>query len=148
METDDQSMQRFRQKCRDAGYRPTMQRAKIFREIMKTEGHPGADTIYENVSAQYPSISRDTVYRTLTLLEELGLLFRVSSLDNRSRFDRRTDQHHHFICIKCNAIYDFECEEADDLSVPDVVHSFGQVESQRLEVRGVCRQCNQDAQEV
>ncbi|MBS3762915.1 MAG: transcriptional repressor [Planctomycetes bacterium] len=148
MTSEDTSIERFHNQCREAGYRATAQRTQIYREVIRASGHPDAETVYENVSAQYPSISRDTVYRTLSLLDQLGIISQVSLLNDRARFDPRTDQHHHFICAECGAIFDFTSEEADNLPLPDTVKSFGRIHSHRVQVRGVCNRCNQETEQV
>ncbi len=143
METQEKAIQRFHRRCREAGYRRTAQRTQIYREVMQASGHPDAETVHKNVSEEYPSVSRDTVYRTLSLLDELGLISRVNILDDRARFDPRTDQHHHFICTECGAVFDFNSEAADNLSLPEEVESFGKIHFHRVEVRGICTRCNE-----
>ena len=134
----------FIDRCRETGYRVTPQRVEIFKESLMREDHPDADSIYAEVSGRFPAISPDTVYRTLELLEDLGFIRRVNVLAGRVRFDSRTDEHHHFVCRSCGKIKDFESEEADRISLPDDVHSFGEVESVRIEVRGLCEQCREE----
>ena len=138
-----QQIQLFHEKCREAGYRVTPQRTEVFRQVMQTDDHPDAESVYLRVHRQFPSVSLDTIYRTLELLEDLGLVSRVSALTDRVRFDTRTEQHHHFICKRCGAVMDFESPEADGLSVREAVRGFGRVDSVRVEVRGVCRPCSE-----
>ncbi len=88
-----------------------------------------------------PSISIDTIYRTLATFEEMGLINRVSVLDRQSRFDAKMDKHHHFICLKCNRITDFHWPSFDEESLPPDLKGQGHVISRHIEVRGICSDC-------
>jgi Fur family peroxide stress response transcriptional regulator len=88
----------FFEVCRRYGVKATHQRAEIYRELAGTNEHPDVETIYARVRKRIPAISLDTVYRTLRLLEKKGLISRVGSLGERTRFDANIDRHHHFVC--------------------------------------------------
>ncbi len=119
----------------------THQRMEVFREVAKTDEHPDAETIYDRVRRRIPAISLDTVYRTLTMLETLGVLSRVYALCDRARFDATVAHHHHFVCTQCGMIRDFFCTEADKLQIPREVQSWGIMKSTHLEVRAICSKC-------
>ena len=88
-----------------------------------------------------PTVSLDTVYRTLGLFADLGLVTTVRPLNARVRFDANTDVHHHFICTRCGAILDFEHRDFDTLKVPEAATGLGRVESRHIELRGMCAAC-------
>jgi Fe2+ or Zn2+ uptake regulation protein len=67
--------------CREHGIKATHQRIEIVRELASTEDHPDAESIYERVQERIPTISLDTVYRTLRLLEDNDIISRVGSMD-------------------------------------------------------------------
>jgi Fur family peroxide stress response transcriptional regulator len=119
----------------------THQRMEIFREVAKTDEHPDAETIYTRVRRRIPVISLDTVYRTLTTFEKLGVVSRVYALCDRARFDALTSPHHHFVCAQCGMLRDFWSPEADALGIPEEVQSWGVVKSIHVEVRAVCSKC-------
>jgi Fur family peroxide stress response transcriptional regulator len=131
----------FAEACRQAGVRMTHQRMEIFREVAKTDEHPDAETIYTRVRRRIPVISLDTVYRTLTTLERLGVVSRVYALCDRARFDALTNPHHHFVCTECGTLRDFFSAEANNLPIPEEVESWGIVKSIHVEVRAVCSKC-------
>ncbi len=131
----------FTEACRQAGVRMTHQRMEIFREVAKTDEHPDAETIYTRVRRRIPVISLDTVYRTLTTFEKLGVVSRVYALCDRARFDALTSPHHHFVCAQCGMLRDFWSPEADALGIPEEVQSWGVVKSIHVEVRAVCSKC-------
>ena len=65
-----------------------------------------------------PSISRDTVYRTLATLEAEGLVRKVEPLVRERRYDANLDRHHHFVCTVCGMVRDFYSDELDRLPIP------------------------------
>ncbi len=127
--------------CRESGVRATHQRLEVFREVAATEEHPDVETIYERVRRRMPTVSLDTVYRTLAMLEEKGLLKRLELFSGRARFDANTQVHHHFICTRCGKVRDFASEGLDALSTPREAKAFGRVRSLHLQARGVCNEC-------
>jgi len=137
----DRRMKRFVEGCRQAGMKLTHQRTEIFRELASTGEHPDAERLYQRVRERIPAISRDTVYRTLSSLEDKGLLSKVGVRSGRTRYDANADRHHHFVCIHCGRIEDFYSEALDDLPVPKAAASLGSVLSTHVQLRGVCSTC-------
>lgn len=133
---------RFERICREAGIRLTPQRLEIFREVAQTGDHPDAEMVHERVRRRMPSVSRDTVYRTLWLLNEHALVATLGPSRQRTRFDANLTHHHHFVCLRCGSTKDFYNEEFDELAVPSSVRKFGRIETTSVEVRGVCRECS------
>lgn len=127
--------------CRELGIKPTHQRTEIYRELMETEDHPNAETIYGNVRKRIPAISLDTVYRTLRLFEQKGIISRVSEAGESMRFDGNTKRHHHFICVACGKVRDFYSDDFNNLIAPEEVARLGEVGSVHVEIRGVCNDC-------
>jgi Fur family peroxide stress response transcriptional regulator len=134
-------LDRFRTAAREAGIKLTHQRLEIFREIASTEEHPDAETVFRGVRERVPTVSLDTVYRTLWLLEELGMISSLGPRRERARFDANLDSHHHFVCESCGLVRDFEYPRYDELDVPDDVKRVGSVSRVSVEVRGLCRAC-------
>lgn len=133
----------FLEICRRQGVKATHQRTEILRELAGSDEHPDAETIFRRVRQRIPAISVDTIYRTLRLLEDSGVIARVGSIRDRTRFDANTDRHHHFVCTECGMIGDFCSSEMDCVAVPREVSEMGNVEEVYVELRGVCRQCKQ-----
>ena len=131
----------FADECRGLGIKATHQRTEIYRQLVRTDEHPDAKTLYRRVRRRIPAISFDTVYRTLRLFEEKGVISRVGHQGESARFDANTDRHHHFICTKCGFVGDFYSKALDDLPTPRRVEDMGKVNSVHIELRGVCRTC-------
>lgn len=131
----------FLDTCRRQGVKATHQRTEILRELAGSTEHPDAETIFARVRQKIPAISFDTIYRTLRLLEDRGVIARVGSIRDRTRFDANTDRHHHFVCTECGMIADFYSDIIDRFPVPREVCEMGSVEGAYVELRGICRKC-------
>ena len=131
----------FSEVCRRYEVKVTHQRAEVYRELARRNDHPDAETIYGRVRSRIPAISLDTVYRTLRLLEKKGVISRVGSLSERTRFDANTDRHHHFICTECGFVGDVYNKEWDAFPTPGDVRAMGRVDSVHVEMRGLCKAC-------
>lgn len=136
-----QKMYLLSEALKQAGVKQTHQRMEIFREVIQTDEHPDAETIYQRVRERIPTISLDTVYRTLLLLVDLGLITSLKAPHERMRFDANMTTHHHFVCVECGLVRDFSSPEFDALDIPDAARSFGITRHAHVEVRGLCWQC-------
>ena len=137
----EERIERFEQVCGEAGVKLTHQRMEIFREVVQSGDHPDAETVCRGVRERIPTISLDTVYRALWLLEDLGLITTLGPPRERSRFDANLRRHHHFVCIECGLTRDFYSEECDELRLPAAVRLIGQVKTTHVEARGICLEC-------
>jgi len=127
--------------ARSAGVKMTHQRLEVFRALASTEEHPDADTIFRTVRHRMPTVSVDTVYRTLWMLQDLGLVSTLGPDRAGVRFDANLEQHHHYVCVRCGLIRDFESADLNALRVPDAVADLGSIADAHVEVRGVCARC-------
>lgn len=143
--TIERRVAEFIDACRRLGIKATYQRIEILRELVATDEHPDAETIYARVRQRIPTISLDTVYRTLRMLEDKGVITRVGSVRDRARFDANTDRHHHFVCLECGAITNFYSDALDRFPVPREVAEMGSVDRVYVELRGLCRKCQAGA---
>ena len=126
---------------RKAGVKLTHQRIEICREISGRTDHPDADAVFHAVRQRMPTISLDTVYRTVSTLINLGLIGTLDVAGESARFDNNIDPHHHFICNRCGEAYDFQSEELDNIVLPEEVKALGTVLDTRIQARGICFEC-------
>jgi Fur family transcriptional regulator, peroxide stress response regulator len=129
------------QGIRDAGLRLTHQRLEILRVVAADETHPDVETVYEAVRARVPTISLDTVYRTLATLTERGLVTRISFTPGPARYDANPHRHHHFVCTCCGLVRDVEDDELDGIRPTGEVTRIGRPDAVTVQFRGVCREC-------
>jgi Fur family ferric uptake transcriptional regulator len=96
-------------KLTDKGYRLTPQRLMIVSAVENSDSHISAEEIYAQVAAKYPQVNISTVYRTLELLKQLGLVFETDFGEGRVRYHpAEKGHHHHLVCTECGAVIDLD----------------------------------------
>lgn len=126
------------------GYRLTPQRLMIMSAIENSNDHVSADEIYTQVVARYPSVNISTIYRTLELLEQLGLVTETDLGGGRVRYHPADKgHHHHLICQECGATIDLD--EAVLSSLKDaLLRKYNFIADLRhLGIFGRCVNCRQ-----
>lgn len=108
---------------------------------MGTRSHPTADWVYHEVRKEIPNISLGTVYRNLRILAASGEILELDMCSSLSRFDARRDNHYHFRCQECGAVFDVEEPVHEDTDKKVAKMTGFTVSYHRLEFRGVCREC-------
>ena len=98
------------QALRTHGIQPTAQRLAVARFVLDADSHPTADEVWEKVRQRNPTLSRATVYNTLNLFVEKGLLRTQAVREGALVFDPRVARHHHFIDEETGAIHDVPWE--------------------------------------
>jgi Fur family peroxide stress response transcriptional regulator len=141
------SLEVIKAACRKAGIKLTAQRLEVFREVADSTDHPNAETVYLGVQKRLTTVSLDTVYRTLWLLEDLGLITTLGPHRGSTRFEANLKPHHHYVCTRCGMTRDLYHEDFDRISVPAEAHSFGTVQTTQVEIRGVCTHCTETTSE-
>ena len=144
----ERRLDRFKSVAKRAGVKLTHQRLEIFRAVASSVEHPSAEAVYTAVRAAMPTVSLDTVYRTLWLLTDLGLLTTLGQRQDSVRFDANLEHHHHYLCVRCGLVRDFESSELNAMRIPDAVNRFGEVVSAHVEVRGLCAKCAMELAEA
>jgi Fur family peroxide stress response transcriptional regulator len=139
-ELDKKTMQ-FTSQCREAGLKVTPQRIAIYRELLKTDEHPSAEMLYEKVKKIFPSISLDTVNRTLLTLNEIGVAFTVVGSGDARRFDGGLHEHQHFRCVKCKRIIDFHHKPFNNIKLPPEINNKFTVLRKTVYLEGLCNLC-------
>jgi Fe2+ or Zn2+ uptake regulation protein len=126
---------------RARGQRVTSQRLVLHRVLTELDRHVSAEEVYEAAAPLLPGLSLPTVYATLGLFEELGLVRRLSLGGDAVLFDPRADEHHHVTCRRCGRVEDL------DISVDDraVLRSAGRngfaPDRMQVVVVGLCADC-------
>jgi Fe2+ or Zn2+ uptake regulation protein len=125
---------------RDRGMRITPQRVVVHRALQELGRHVTADELLDAVGDRLPNVALPTIYATLELFEELGMVRRVQRAGT-SLFDPRTDVHHHLICTVCGSIEDLDAE-LDTTALERAAASRG-IDCERVEavVHGRCAAC-------
>lgn len=108
---------------RENGIQPSAQRVAVAAYVLHTHEHPSAELVFKRVRAQFPWISRATVYNTLNLFVEKGLLQRLTIAEDSVVFDSITETHHHFIDEETGAIHDVPWERVKVCNL-DSLHDY------------------------
>ena len=142
LQQSNQMIEQFATACRDAGLKVTHQRTEIYRQLVNLPDHPTAETLHKRLLPTLPTISLDTVYRTLTTLEECKLVARIQTTESQARFEAVCAPHHHLICSRCKRVVDFQWPVVDTLEPPVDVAQWGQIDSKTIVMYGVCNTCS------
>ena len=130
------------QKCLSKGVKLTDQRriiAKVISESKKAYGesdHPDVDELYNRVSKIDPKISIATVYRTVKLFEEAGIIERLDIGDGRSRYEEAGEHHEHLIDVESGEIIEFQNEELEEMKRQVALNMGYELVDHRLELFG------------
>ncbi|MCC7318475.1 MAG: transcriptional repressor [Bacteroidales bacterium] len=105
----------FIAQLKEAGLKVTPQRLTIFEAVVELKNHPSAENVIDHIKTKHPNISVGTVYKVLNSLVENGLLKKVKSETETTRYDAILQQHHHLYCSETKRIEDFEDPQLDQL---------------------------------
>lgn len=128
---------------KENGYKVTPQRLAVFNILKNTKEHPCVDSIYTKLQPMYPTMSLATVYKSLEVFKNIGLIQELNVGEGSFRYDYNTNQHPHIICIKCGRVDDIDDEMLFDLS--DIVESKTgyKLTKQQLYFYGYCPKCKE-----
>jgi Fur family peroxide stress response transcriptional regulator len=135
----DSRLDRFTAACRERGTPVTHQRLAVFRALLQSDEHPDADALHRSLHDSYPTLSLGTVYKTLEMLQSLGLARPVSSPGPSRRFDGNHHPHHHLWCTSCQRLTDVELDELAEVALPADL-GF-QVTDLTIQFNGICADC-------
>ncbi len=140
-EVEIMSQEKVRTLLSHQGRRMTKQRQAILEVLRSTDCHPDAYWIYEEVRRQIPNVSQGTIYRSLRVLCELGLVRELTYGDRHSRYDGNISKHGHVTCIRCGRIADVTVPQNGELSRSAEQESGFKIKALRLEFEGICPDC-------
>ncbi|MEA2428281.1 MAG: Fur family transcriptional regulator, stress-responsive regulator [Thermoleophilaceae bacterium] len=123
------------------GQRVTPQRLVIHRTLQELNRHVSAEEVLDAVAERLPNVSLPTVYSTLELLGELGLLRRVGPAGGRMMFDPRLDEHQHVVCSRCGRIEDLEAPVDAGPALAEAERAGWSNPAAGLLITGVCERC-------
>ncbi len=129
------------EKLRSRHISVTPQRVAVLSILESRRDHPNAEQIYQEVRQQMPAISFNTVYKTLEVFCQKGLVIKVNPLHEVARYDVDTKHHAHLICRQCHLIVDLLDEEAPAPPLSEEAQAGFQVERHSLTFWGLCPQC-------
>ena len=129
-------MSDLQQQCADAGLKMTGQRKVILQVLGDAKDHPSVEDVYGRAKKLDDSISIATVYRTLSLLDELNLVIRHEFQEGYSRYEVNWDHHHHLVDLETGEVIEFQNSEIEKLKVKIAKELGYELVDHRLELYG------------
>jgi Fur family peroxide stress response transcriptional regulator len=134
----------FREKCKENNLKVTPQRIVIYKKLLEAKDHPNAEILYRRVKNITPDISFDTVNRTLLTFSKIGIINIVEGYGEPRRFDPDIKNHHHFRCVNCDSIIDFNYQPYNDMLVPGDIKKRFIVLNKKVVLEGYCHKCRKN----
>lgn len=137
-------LEELTQKLRQRGYRLTPQRMAVLKILANSDGHPSVEQIYDQVKVDFPMTSLGTVYKTITMLKDIGEILELGFSSEGNRYDgNRPYPHPHLICVRCKKIIDPEIDTLGILPQQVAERTGYRIVNHRLDFYGVCPQCQE-----
>lgn len=135
----------FIKKCKENDLKITPQRIAIYRELVGSKDHPSADILHKKLIKKFPNMSLDTVNRTLLTFAKIGIAFIVENSGSPKRYDPNISNHHHFICLNCGTIIDFQNDLYDNMEIPDEIKErIATITRKIVVLEGFCKKCKRN----
>ncbi|MEG6565800.1 Fur family transcriptional regulator [Thermoanaerobacterium saccharolyticum] len=138
----------IKENLKQKGLKLTTQRRAILDVIIENrEKHLSSEEIYDLVKEKYPEIGLATVYRTLQLFDEMGIIYKLNFDDGRSRYElyhNEDHQHHHLICLKCGSVIEMEGDLLENLEEAIENTKNFQIIDHNVKFFGYCSKCKQN----
>ncbi|MDD4503829.1 MAG: Fur family transcriptional regulator [Clostridiaceae bacterium] len=126
---------------KEKGYKVTPQRIAVYDILKNTKEHPSVDMLYSSLQPVYPTMSLATVYKSLEVFKELGLVQELNVGEDKFRYDANVNQHPHITCTVCGKVEDVDDEMLFDLSEQVERKTGYKLINQQLYFFGYCPNC-------
>ncbi len=119
------------------------QREIIFDTLRRHAVHPTAERLYNIIKGEQPdsNIGIATVYRNLRRMANSGSIKRISGLEEAEHFDHNTHTHYHFLCKKCNKVFDIDAKVAPEIIENTQKETGFIIDSYDIVFHGICKEC-------
>jgi Fur family transcriptional regulator, peroxide stress response regulator len=129
---------------RSNGFKVTPQRLAVYEVLANTKKHPNAEMIFNQLQATYPTMSLATVYKTIDILDEIGLVQILNAGEDSFRYDADMSDHAHVRCTECGRVDDvFHLESADFTSEIERNTKY-RIMGQQFYFHGICPACQKE----
>lgn len=147
MENTKGFLEHLVERLRTQGYRLTPQRMAILSAIVYSHVHPTAEEIHQQVTTDFPMISLATVYKTLNVLKNLGIVADLQ-IDGISHYDSAPTPHPHLVCVQCHSITDLPPEAISQMSQEAMSATGFRAFWHDIKIYGLCAQCQAQGSET
>ncbi len=128
----------LKQELKEKSINLSHQRLKVLEYLYNNRCHPTVDKIYTDLHKEISTLSKTTIYNTLKVLVEAGLVRVITIDDNETRYDIKVENHGHFKCDSCGEIYDFSTD-IDSINFKDL--SKFKIYDKNVYFKGICPEC-------
>lgn len=144
-----EEIEKLKNSLKEKGYKLTPQRRAIVDIIIQNEGnHLTTEELYNLVKKECPEIGLATVYRTVLLLEEMGIVTKLDLNDGCSRYELvhedENHQHHHLICTKCGKVIEVEGDLLEELEHSIESKYKFKIQDHSVKFYGLCSECSNE----
>lgn len=126
---------------RDKGFKVTPQRLAIYNVLVGTKAHPSAEMIFNELQPVYPTMSLATVYKTIEILREIGLVQILNAGEDSFRYDATTESHPHVRCMSCGRVDDLMGIDSTAFIQTVSGATPYQITGQQFYFYGICPEC-------
>jgi Fur family peroxide stress response transcriptional regulator len=123
----------------DKGIRPSVIRMQVLEYLLEHRTHPTVEEVYEALSKTMPTLSKTSVYNTLHLLSENGIILEITIDPSKVRYDADVSLHGHFKCEKCSGVWDFQV-----LQVQSSLPKEFEIKAKDIYFTGICENCQKN----
>ncbi len=124
--------------------RATPERFSVLDAVLQIQGHFDAESLYYRIVSNGVKVSKATVYNTLDLLQDCGLVSKYRFAENTSRYEKAIGKplHHHLICLQCGDIIEFVSERLERIQEEVCSDKEFEAQSSSLQIFGTCSRCS------
>ncbi len=139
---------RITELLREKGFKVTPQRLAVYEVLSHTKAHPNAETIYNKLQPNYPTMSLATVYKTLDILNEIGLIQILNVGEESFRYDANTESHPHVHCVQCGRVDDLYDVDDTEFMERLAEKTAYKLTGKQLYLYGICPACQKKQNEI
>ncbi len=139
--SENAELEKYIKILKEKGFKLTPQRIEILKLLINNTTHPTAEAIYETVRSKFPMLSLATVYNTLELLTELGLVQRLEFSTRSARYDPNPRMHANLICLECGNIIDYYDVPIKEWMDKVEKETEFKIKRYRVDFYGICKEC-------
>jgi Fur family peroxide stress response transcriptional regulator len=129
---------------RKSGYRVTPQRLAVYDALARTKEHPNAETLYASLLPAFPTMSLATVYKTVEILHNIGLIRLLNTGEPSFRYDADVSEHAHVQCESCGAVLDAFSVDVDNIIKAVEEETGCLISRKQLYFYGLCPLCRKN----
>ena len=130
---------------RSNGFKVTPQRLAVYEVLSNTKEHPNAEMIFSSLQATYPTMSLATVYKTIDILNEIGLVQILNAGEDSFRYDADTSEHAHVRCVDCGKVEDLYDLDVEKFNKGIEKNTHYKLVGQQFYFYGVCPDCQKNS---